>query len=62
MALFRRAEGAVFADHTALLVKSPSGERLLRLKGTARRIWELLEYPITREELGERLADEFAGN
>jgi hypothetical protein len=31
-------------------------------RGNGWRIWELLEYPITREELGERLADEFAGN
>jgi hypothetical protein len=40
----------------------PWAQKCLRLAGTARRIWELQEYPVTREELGERLADEFAGN
>jgi O-methyltransferase len=62
VALFRRAEGAVFTEETALLVQLPDKEKSLRLKGTARRIWELLEYPITREELGERLAGEFVGD
>ena len=61
-AFYRRAEGAVFAEHTALLVQSPGRGKLLRLKGTARRIWQLLEYPVTPEELCSRLEGEFAGS
>jgi hypothetical protein len=60
--LYQRTAATVFVEEAALLVELPGAQKCLRLAGTGRRIWELLEYPITREELGERLADEFAGN
>jgi Macrocin-O-methyltransferase (TylF)/Coenzyme PQQ synthesis protein D (PqqD) len=57
----RRAEGAVIAESTAVLLQLPDEKRSLRLNGTARRIWELLEYPITQGELCIRLSVEFDG-
>jgi hypothetical protein len=60
--LFQRKPAAVVVEEAASFVELPWAQKCLRLAGTGRRIWELLKYPITREELGERLADKFAGN
>ena len=62
MTLVRRTTPAVFLEEAALFIELPGAQKCLRLAGTGRCNWELLEYPITREELGERLADEFAGS
>ena len=60
--MIQRTTATVFVEEAASLVELPGAQKCLRLAGTARRIWELQEYPVTREELGERLADEFAGS
>lgn len=62
MTSFQRTTAAVVVEEAASLVELPWAQKCLRLAGTGRCIWELLEYPLTREELGERLADEFASN
>jgi hypothetical protein len=61
MAFYRRAEVLGLADDMGLVVASQDAQRSLRLKGTARRIWELLEYPVTLEDLCDRLGGEFSG-
>jgi hypothetical protein len=61
VAFFRRAEVSVLAEDTALLVALQGASKLLRLNGTASRIWELLEHPITLEGLCDRLVGEFPG-
>jgi Macrocin-O-methyltransferase (TylF)/Coenzyme PQQ synthesis protein D (PqqD) len=60
--LFRRKAVAVFVEEEALLVELPEAQKCLRLTGTARRIWEFMEYPITLEELVQELIGEFAGD
>ncbi len=44
-----------------LCLRPAGAERTVHLGGTARRIWELLEYPEAIEEIAVRLAAEFSG-
>ncbi len=48
-------------DHV-LQLKLPHAEKVLKLQGPGRRIWELLEYPLSVDDLVERLAAEFSGS
>ena len=57
---FQRTTAAVVVDESASFVEVPGAQKCLRLAGRKRRRWELLGYPMTREELGKRLAGEFA--
>ena len=55
MALTSYRNGGVF-------VQPPYSDKLMRLDGTGRRIWELLEYPVTIGEIARSLACEFSGD
>lgn len=57
----RRSAVTSYYRDSGLYLESPEGGALLRLDGPGQRIWELLEYPVTRRELGQRLAAEFSG-
>ncbi|MDD5711942.1 MAG: PqqD family peptide modification chaperone [Smithellaceae bacterium] len=48
-------------DRGILFVRPFDAELVIRLEGTARRIWELLEYPIDLPEIADKLAVEFSG-
>jgi O-methyltransferase len=58
---YRRRPVQIWADGGALCLRLAGAERVLRLEGTARRIWELLEYPAKTDEISDRLAAEFSG-
>jgi len=58
---YRRAAVAVFLQKGSLLVETPEGSQKA-LDGAGKRIWELLEYPTSGEELLRRLESEFAGD
>lgn len=47
------------ADDDAVLLRAPGSGQWLRLEATARRIWELLEYPATPEQVSALLAAEY---
>lgn len=62
MPCYRRVLGQVTSDGASLLVKGGGQEKWLRLEGSARRIWELLEYPADLAQLARTLAAEFAAH
>lgn len=51
------ARGAAGQDHLSLVAPGRADE--VRLAGTARRIWELLEYPVTAAQIAETLREEY---
>ena len=59
---YRRCMALTYCRDGAVFVKPPHGDKLLRLAGTGRRIWECLEYPVTVDEIAQKLACEFAGD
>ena len=48
-------------DKAGLLLRISDGKQVIRLEGTARRIWELLEYRTDPAAIAEKLAAEFSG-
>ena len=56
---YRRVHTTTFQEQV-LLVKSQNRDVLIRLDGSALRIWESLEYPISLEGICARLAGEYA--
>ena len=61
-ACFRRLPVQVWIEAGALRVRASDTQRAVRLDETGRRIWELLEYPVTLDEVAGRLAAEYAGD
>ncbi len=63
MNLYYRRSPALTDCRNGILHARPLGsDKQLRLEGTGRRIWELLEYPVTIGELSLKLAGEFSGD
>lgn len=62
MDVYRRVAATVFSHEGALQVRLPADNAKIRLEGTALRIWELLEYPITAERLCSHLAGEYSAD
>lgn len=58
---YRRLPIQAWVDAGALCLLPHDTDRIVRLDTTARRIWELLEYPMTLDEVAGRLAAEYAG-
>lgn len=56
---YRRCMVPTSYRNGAIHIQPPEGGNPMRLEGTGRRIWELLEYPTTIEDLARRLASEF---
>lgn len=60
--IFYRREPLPYWVEGEYLCLLPAGSgRVIRLAGTGRRIWELLEYPAAVKDVAGRLAVEFAG-
>jgi hypothetical protein len=61
---YRRAAGATRLYRDGVLHLTPLGKarKVLRVAGTGRRLWELLEYPIETEALVSRLSGEYEGS
>jgi O-methyltransferase len=59
---FRRLPAQVWVDGGALRLLVPGSPAALRMDDRARRIWELLEYPASLDELVGKLAAEYAGD
>jgi O-methyltransferase len=57
----RRLSVQTWVDCGTLVARPPGSEQVLRLAGTARRIWELLEYPTHLDEIVAGLHAEFSG-
>lgn len=60
MPFFRRLPLPFWTESGEICLRPPGSKRVIRLEGTARRIWELLEYPAATEEISSRLAVEFS--
>jgi hypothetical protein len=60
---YRRAAGAarLYRDGVLHLAAYGAGDKVLRVDGTARRLWDLLEYPIETAALVSRLTAEYEG-
>jgi O-methyltransferase len=60
---YRRAAGAtrLYRDGVLHLVLPGVDGKVLRVAGTGRRLWDLLEYPIAIDALASRLAAEYEG-
>ena len=59
---YRRRLTHLACRYGAIFLKRPDSDRWLRLEGTGRRIWDLLEYPTTVEAIAGQLECEFAGD
>lgn len=59
---YRRTLQQVCSNEAALLVRGRGEDKMLRLEGTGYRIWELLEYPLSIEQLVHTLACEFTAD
>jgi hypothetical protein len=58
---YRRRAVQVWIQAGALRLRTARTERPLRLDDPGRRIWELLEYPVTLDEVASGLAAEYSG-
>lgn len=59
---YRRRMTYAHCQDGIIIVQPPDQEKHVQLAGTARRIWELLEYPATPEEIAKLLAAEFSAD
>jgi len=59
---FRCLPVQTWVEGGSLVLRPPGAARVLRLAGTARRVWELLEYPADLDEIAARLYAEFSGS
>jgi hypothetical protein len=62
MNIWQRLHAQLVVDGASLLLKPPSEGRFLRISGTARRIWELIEYPACADEICRKLACEYSAD
>jgi hypothetical protein len=57
---YRRRMTYTHCQDGIAFIQPTNKRKIIRLSGTARRIWEILEYPITTEEIAHVLAAEFS--
>jgi len=52
----------ILCKDSMLCIRLPESETVIQLSGTGRRIWEILEYPITLEEITRALSAEYSAD
>lgn len=62
MIYYRRRQACTSCQDGFVFLRLPQNHEIIRLSGTARRIWEILGYPVSLTEIVSSLAAEFAAN